>query len=627
MSSSTVPAWLLLPLPANADPDPKLLAKVETVCSKLPDSFGELQRTLGEQQPFAAYEPAANRANALVWERLEEFLSHPDGTARKALIRYAADHLPERALARVLRRFAKDADMEVRKQVKAAIKKTKVREVALPAKKDGDWDASGWMLPDGHPKLVRRKTGRRVLEKTGVPVLKNLQQLRELLGIKSPNQLGYFLLASDSKDGPYTTYTIPKRDGSERKICAPKKQLKWVQRQILRHILVKVPPHPAAHGFINGRSTVSNAEPHVGAELVVKFDLKDFFPTVHYFRVMGLFASLGYPTGNCMFGTDDESNQIAPVLARLCCYTPEPSQWGAAALPQGAPERAHRAWRLVTGASGNPDFHAVLDFALENELVAGCEQTDRSEANVRWTNPTDGSEMVWIPPGKFRYGSDDTEVECGGFSLGRWPVTNEQFARFLTESGYEPSEFHAENGEFLKHWTNRKVPKGLARHPVVFASLFDAFAYCKWAGLTLPTEWQWEKAARGTDGRTYPWGDTAPAGSKTKLAHVAADGTCEVGKFGKVRSPYGCEDLIGNVSEWCYPLPEGTPPGPFPPPWPELALPTGSEGEQGVVRGACYLRGGYAAGKATYRRHLATTRRNKWTGFRVAAGLPCRPAG
>ena len=337
MSTTNAPAWLLLPLPANADPDPKVLARVEQACSKLPDGFGELQKALGEVRQLASYEPAVNAANALVWERLEELLGHPAGKARIALIKYAADHLPERARARVLRRLAKDPDTEVRKHVKAAIKKAKVREVALPQKRDGDWDATGWMLPDDHPKLGKRKTGRRVQEKTGVPPVRNLQQLRELLGIKSPNQLGYFLLASDHKDGPYTTYTIPKRDGSERKICAPKKQLKWVQRQILRHILAKVPPHPAAHGFVNGRSTVSNAERHVGAGLVVKFDLKDFFPTMHYFRVMGLFASLGYPVGNCMFGTDDESNQIAPVLARLCCYTPKPDQWGAATLPQGAP--------------------------------------------------------------------------------------------------------------------------------------------------------------------------------------------------------------------------------------------------------------------------------------------------
>jgi retron-type reverse transcriptase len=115
------------------------------------------------------------------------------------------------------------------------------------------------------------------------------------------------------------------------------KQLKWVQKQILKHILGKVPPHPAAHGFVTGRSTVSNATPHVGAELIVKFDLKDFFPTIHYFRVMGLFASLGYPVGNCLFTSDDESNQLAPVLARLCCYTNDPKKWGTATLPQGAP--------------------------------------------------------------------------------------------------------------------------------------------------------------------------------------------------------------------------------------------------------------------------------------------------
>ena len=243
-------------------------------------------------------------------------------------------------MARILRRLAKDPDMTVRAYVARAVQRSKIQEVALPAKKDGDWNASGWMLPTKQGKaaqITRHKSGTRVLERTGVPPLANLAQLRTLLNIKSQKQLGFFLLTSDHKNGPYTTHTIPKRDGSDRKICAPKKQLKWVQKQILKHILSKVPPHPAAHGFVNGRSTVSNATPHVGSELVVKFDLKDFFPTIHYFRVMGLFASLGYAVGNCMFGTDDESNQIAPVLARLCCYTPDPTKWGTATLPQGAP--------------------------------------------------------------------------------------------------------------------------------------------------------------------------------------------------------------------------------------------------------------------------------------------------
>lgn len=336
-SSASAPAWLMLPLPANADHDAQLLARVEQACSNLPDKFMDLQRALNAVRALASYEPAANHANGKVWEQLESLLAHPTARGRIFLVNYAVAHMPPRGTARVLRRLAKDPDMEVRAAVQKAIKRAKLKEVALPQKKDGNWDATGWMLPPGQSKVTRHKTGKRVQEKVGVPVVTNLEQLRKLLNIKSPNQLGYFLLASDHKDGPYTTYTIPKRDGSERKICAPKKQLKWVQRQILRHILSQVPPHPAAHGFVNGRSTVSNAGPHVGAELLVKFDLKDFFPTIHYFRVMGFFASLGYPTGNCMFGTDDESNQIAPVLARLCCYTPKPDQWGSATLPQGAP--------------------------------------------------------------------------------------------------------------------------------------------------------------------------------------------------------------------------------------------------------------------------------------------------
>jgi serine/threonine-protein kinase len=292
----------------------------------------------------------------------------------------------------------------------------------------------------------------------------------------------------------------------------------------------------------------------------------------------------------------------------------------------GDAERSAQAWRVVTGAAGNPDFHAVLDFAMENGLVVACEQTDRTAANGRWTNPTDGSEMVWIPPGKFLYGKDNAEAECGGFSLGRWPVTNLQFAKFLGETGYEPPKDHLDNHLLVSHWPHGLIPKALERHPVIYVSLFDALAYCKWAGLTLPTEWLWEKAARGSEGRTYPWGEGAPTDG-TKLAHLGATGNSEVGRYGKVRSPYGCEDLVGNVSEWCYPAPEDSPPGHFPPPWPELEMPDpNGEPVLGVLRGACFLRVGYAAAKSTYRRRLSITRRNYWTGFRVAALLPCRPA-
>jgi hypothetical protein len=82
---------------------------------------------------------------------------------------------------------------------------------------------------------------------------------------------------------------------------------------------------------------VTNAERHQGAKLLLKFDLADFFPTIHYYRVVGLFASLGYVVGDARFAARDEATQVAPTLARLCCYTPEPYAWGNARLPQGAP--------------------------------------------------------------------------------------------------------------------------------------------------------------------------------------------------------------------------------------------------------------------------------------------------
>lgn len=98
-----------------------------------------------------------------------------------------------------------------------------------------------------------------------------------------------------------------------------------------------MPVHGVAHGFVKGRSTVTNAQPHVGAEVVLKFDLSDFFPTVHYFRIVGLFASFGYYVSDGKFDSRDDSRRIAATLGRLCSYTPSAKQWGEGFLPQGAP--------------------------------------------------------------------------------------------------------------------------------------------------------------------------------------------------------------------------------------------------------------------------------------------------
>jgi RNA-directed DNA polymerase len=332
-----VPSWVLRTLPANAAEDGRLNEQIDELAQKLPGSIGQMHRALAAVLSFREYDTAANRASAHVWRVIDQFFNLGSDQAKNDLLNFADDHMGPRAQARIFRRLVKDPSMSVRMRARRLLERSAVREVALPQKRDGDWDTSGWLHGSPSGELSRHRQGRRVQEQHGVPALTNVGQLRELLGIKSSAQLGWFLLASDAEDGPYTTFKLPKRSGGQRDICAPKGQLRWVQRQILDKVLSLVPAHEAAHGFIPGRSTVSNAAPHLGSALLLKFDLTDFFPTIHYYRVVGLFASLGYYVGNARFHADDEARQVAPTLARLCCYTADPQQWGKAVLPQGAP--------------------------------------------------------------------------------------------------------------------------------------------------------------------------------------------------------------------------------------------------------------------------------------------------
>jgi retron-type reverse transcriptase len=336
-SLQRVPPWVLRPLPANAIEDDNLANKIDTLAAKLPDSLYQLDHVLFSVRLYCEYDVAVNRAAAHVWPLAGEILRSGSSLARERLLGFVANHLPPQAQARVFRRLVKDSDLRVRRKAARLLKRTRLHEVALPTKRHGDWDATGWLHGATTEPLTRHPQGRRVQEQHGLPVLTNVGQLRDLLGIKSPAQLGWMLLATDAEDGPYTKFTIPKRSGGEREICAPKKQLRWVQRQILDKILAPVSPHDAAHGFIAGRSTVTNALPHKGAGLLLKFDLSDFFPTIHYFRVVGLFTRLGYYVGDGRFHTDDAARQVAPTLARLCCYTDEPARWAGGRLPQGAP--------------------------------------------------------------------------------------------------------------------------------------------------------------------------------------------------------------------------------------------------------------------------------------------------
>ena len=158
-------------------------------------------------------------------------------------------------------------------------------------------------------------------------------------------------------------------------------------------------------------------------------------------------------------------------------------------------------------------------------------------------NPKDGAQMVYVPAGPFLMGDADLNnnprrtVTLDAFWIYKTPVTVAQYRKFCQATGraMPPAPFWG--------WKDN--------HPVVNVTWDGAKAYCDWAGAALPTEAQWEKAARGTDGRTYPWGDKWESGNLWSSVGQRKMGTAPVASFPSGASPYGCLDMAGNVWQWC----------------------------------------------------------------------------
>jgi formylglycine-generating enzyme required for sulfatase activity len=229
-------------------------------------------------------------------------------------------------------------------------------------------------------------------------------------------------------------------------------------------------------------------------------------------------------------------------------------------------------WAKVRRADGTGGWCTVSDLGLNVTLrdrlqVAGpaTPAPPGPQAGDTRLRSKDGMVMVYVPAGEFAMGSpsgqgDDDEhpqhtVTLDAFWIDRTEVTNEQFRAFVNAAGH-PAPTTCTWGDPTFD------DPAKAKHPVVCVGWDDAVAYCRWVGARLPTEAEWEKAARGTDGRVYPWGDSLD-GSKVNFCdrncqylHKDADAndgyaqTAPVGSYRDGASPYGVLDMAGSVWEW-----------------------------------------------------------------------------
>jgi formylglycine-generating enzyme required for sulfatase activity len=183
----------------------------------------------------------------------------------------------------------------------------------------------------------------------------------------------------------------------------------------------------------------------------------------------------------------------------------------------------------------------VASTAVDLDLVRipkGTAQTGTLRTQVETLAQRFGLHPSWFDgevPGQ--------RIDLGAYEISRTPVTNRQWAVFVEQGG----------GEAPGWWKGATPPQDRADHPVTHVNLFDARAYAAWAGARLPSAAEWERAARGDDRRSFPWGDEL----RPELAHFDATSTAPAGSLPGGASPFGVLDLAGNVAEWCDDQPDG----------------------------------------------------------------------
>ena len=254
--------------------------------------------------------------------------------------------------------------------------------------------------------------------------------------------------------------------------------------------------------------------------------------------------------GNAYFWMGEYADAIEP-LQKACAIDPNCEKFhyylGRAQFELDRLEEAKRAAEKALEI--NPNYQPT------SELLKKIKK--RSHKIIRRNNPN----MILIPAGEFQMGCDDRDaptnekpihtVYLDDFYIDKYPVTNVQYKKFvdanpLWRKDSVSRKYH--NGGYLKHWNGNNYPSGKANHPVVYVSWYAAIAYAQWVGKRLPTEAEWEKAARGDlVSQIYPWGNLIDPSKANYSRNVKQ--TTLVGDY--PANNYGLYDMAGNVWEWC----------------------------------------------------------------------------
>jgi formylglycine-generating enzyme len=296
------------------------------------------------------------------------------------------------------------------------------------------------------------------------------------------------------------------------------------------------------------------------------------------------------------FATAAESRAVKPEAPSLTFLKPE------TLLTQGKPSD-------LNGANGEAKPGDKGKFAVSRLAISFSELHGK-----------DGAPMMLVPAGEFIMGSDRGDedeapvhrVHLNAFYIDKFEVTNARFAKYVEAIQSEPP------------WgfSDKETPVVHAERPVRWVSWMDAMGYCLWVGKRLPTEAEWEKAARGTDERVYPWGNDppTPVHAVYGLKEGGAETVSVIGNHHMGQSPYGVQDLAGNLYEWVMDWyaedfyssfingPAINPRGP-------------SEGTAKVQRGGSYINTPYRL-RSSFRTKGDPTEQDPNVGFRCAQSVP-----